>query len=138
MNLTTVAPVKVDLLKDVQILVVDNDLDSGELYTIFLKHFGANVITSSSIEKALEILSWFIPHVLICEIRFLGESVYTLLTKLSVMEADNRNHIPIIVTSTCTTSCINEIPEIELEKYLLKPVDLDKLIFMIHNLVLAK
>ncbi|AFY34811.1 response regulator [Calothrix sp. PCC 7507] len=137
MNSTIAAAFKVDLLKGVQILVVDNDVDSGVLYAIFLKYFGANVMTAGSIKEAVEIMSWFVPHIMICEIRFLGESVYTLLKTLSAMEADNRNHIPIIVTSTCPTSSINEIPEIEVEKYLIKPVDLDKLIFTINNLALA-
>ncbi len=135
MNLTTVASSETEILKGVQILVVDNDVDSGILYTLFLKYFGADVITSDSIKEALGILSQFIPHIIICEIRFLGESIYTLLKKLSDMEADNNNCISIIFTSTCSAGSINEIPEIEVEKYLLKPVDLDKLIVMINKLV---
>jgi len=80
-------------------------------------------------------LTWFVPHILICEIRFLGENVYALLNKLTAMEAVNRNHIPIIVTSTCATGTIEQIPEIEFERYLLKPIDLDKLVVAIKNLV---
>ncbi|WP_413173097.1 response regulator [Anabaena azotica] len=125
------------ILKDLQILVVDNDVDSGVLYTIFLTQFGANVMTSSSIEGALEVLRWFVPNIIICEIRFLGESVYKLFKKLSAMEAVNRNYIPVIVTSTSSTGVISEVPEIELERYLLKPVDLDQLILMITKLFLT-
>ncbi|QSJ18952.1 response regulator [Nostoc sp. UHCC 0702] len=135
MNLTIASPSKVGILKDVQVLVVDNDLNSGVLYSIFLEHFGANVMTAGSIKEALEILTWFVPNILICEIRFLGESVYALLNQLTAKEADNRNHIPIIVTSTCTTGTIEQIPEIEFEGYLLKPIDLDQLVDMIVNLV---
>ncbi len=138
MNPTMTASCKTEILKGVQIIVVDNDVDSGVLYTIFLKHFGANVITTCSIKEALKILTWFVPHILICEIRFLGESVYALLNKLSAMEADNKNHIPILVTSTSVTSTIDQIPEIEFEGYLLKPIDLDKLVVMIDKLVLIR
>lgn len=46
MNLTIASPFKVGILKGVQVLVVDNDLNSGVIYTIFLEHFGANVITT--------------------------------------------------------------------------------------------
>ncbi|MEA5565959.1 MULTISPECIES: response regulator [unclassified Anabaena] len=137
MNLTIAGTSEVEILKGVQILVVDNDLDSGVLYSIFLEDFGANVIASGSIKEALEILSWFVPNMIICEITFLGESIYTLLNKLNAMEADNGNHIPIIVTSTCTRSSITTIPEIEFERYLLKPIDLDQLILIINNLVLS-
>lgn len=120
-----------------QILIVDNDVDSGVLYTIFLTQFGASVMTSSSIKGALEILGWFVPNIIICEIRFLGESVYNLFKKLSAMEAVNRNYIPVIVTSTSSTGVVSEVPEIELERYLLKPVDLDQLILMITKLFLT-
>jgi CheY-like chemotaxis protein len=133
MNLSIASRFKVGILKGVQILVVDNDVNSGVVYTIFLEHFGANVITASSIKEALKILTWFVPHILICEIRFLGESVYTLLNRLTAMEAGNKNHIPIIVTSTCATGTIDQIPEIEFEGYLLKPIDLDKLVVVIEN-----
>lgn len=135
MNLINNSPFKLGMLAGVQTLIVDNDRDSRDLYTFLLKDLSANVITSSSIKEALEILTWYVPHILICEIRFLGESVYTLLSKLTAMEADSKNHIPIIVTSTCTTGTIEQIPDVEFEGYLLKPIDLDKLVFMIENLV---
>lgn len=137
MNLTIASPIKVGILKGVQILVVDNDRDSGVLYTIFLRHFGANVIIANSIQESLKIMTWFVPQIIICEIRFLGESIYTLLNQLTVMEADNRNHIPIIVTSTSPTGTVDQIPEIEFEGYLLKPIDLDKLVVMINSLILT-
>lgn len=134
-NPAIAANLKVGRLQGVQILVVDNDIDSGVLYTIFLTYFGANVITSNSIEEALNILTWFVPDILICEIRFLGESIHALLNKLTIIEANHRNHIPIIITSTSATGTIDQIPEMEFEKYLLKPIDLDKLLVVIENLV---
>jgi DNA-binding NtrC family response regulator len=138
MNLTIASLFKVEILKDVQILVVDNDLDSGVLYTLFLKYFGTNVIATGSIKEALETLTWFVPHIVICEIRCLGESIYTLLNKLTLIEEYNRNCIPIILTSTSATSTIQETLKIEVAGYLLKPIDLDKLVVMIENLVLIR
>ncbi len=135
MNLTNNFPFKVGIFKDVQVLVVDNDLDSGVLYTIFLKHLDANVVTCISVKEALEILGWFVPNIVICEIRFLGESVYTLINRLNAMEADNGNNIPIIVTSTCTTGSLSQIPDVQFEGYLLKPINLEELVFMISNQV---
>ncbi|MGJ5629614.1 response regulator [Nostoc sp. CALU 1950] len=123
----------VGILKGVQVLVVDNDRDSRDLYAFLLKDLSANVITAGSVKEALETLSWFTPNILVCEIRFLGESIYTLLNILSAMEADNGNHIPIIVTSTSTTGTHDQIPDVEFEEYLLKPFDLDKFISIIRN-----
>jgi response regulator RpfG family c-di-GMP phosphodiesterase len=135
MNLTNNSLFKVGTLEGIQVLVVDNDLDSGLLYNIFLKHFGANVIACGSVKEALEKLSWFMPNIVICEIRFLGESVYTLINRLSAMEADNGKHIPIIVTSTCATGSFDQIENVQFEGYLLKPINLEKLNFMISNIV---
>ncbi|WP_144416003.1 hypothetical protein [Calothrix sp. 336/3] len=52
------------------------------------------------------------------------------------MEADNREHIPIILTSTSATSTIQQIFKIEFAGYLLKPIDINKLVVMIEKLVL--
>jgi DNA-binding NtrC family response regulator len=123
------------ILKGVEVLVVDNDRDSRDLYTFLLEDQNANVITAGSVKEALEILSWFTPNILVCEIRFLGESIYTLLNTLSAMEANNGKHIPIIVTSTSTTGTNDQIPDVEFEEYLLKPFDLDKFVSMIRNQV---
>ena len=123
------------ILKGVEVLVVDNDHDCKDLYKFLLEDLSANVITAGSVKEALEILSWFTPNILVCEIRFLGESIYTLLNTLSAMEANNGKHIPIIVTSTCTTGTNDQIPDVEFEEYLLKPFDLDKFVSMIRNQV---
>ncbi len=135
MNLINDFCLTVGILKGVQVLVVDNDRDSRDLYAFLLKDLGANVITAGSVKEALEILSSFTPNILVCEIRFLGESIYTLLNTLSAMEADNGNHIPIIVTSTSSTGTHDQIPDVEFEEYLLKPLDLDKFASMIMNQV---
>ncbi|MBN3962634.1 response regulator [Nostoc sp. NMS8] len=123
------------ILKGVQVLVVDNDRDSRDLYAFLLKDLSANVITAGSVKEALEILSWFTPNILVSEIRFSGESIYTLLNTLNVIKADNGNHIPIIVTSTSTTGTHDQIPDVEFEEYLLKPFDLDQIVSLIQNLV---
>ncbi|MEH2332027.1 response regulator [Nostoc sp.] len=138
MNLINNFCLAVGLLEGVEVLVVDNDRDSRDLYAILLKDLGANVINAGSVKEALEILSWFTPNVIVCEIRFLGESIYTLLNTLSAMEANNGNHIPIIVTSTSTTGTHDQIPDVEFEGYLLKPFHLDKFVSMIVNQVQEK
>jgi DNA-binding NtrC family response regulator len=135
MNLINGFCLAVGILKGVQVLVVDNDRDSRDLYAFLLEDLSANVITAGSVKEALEILSWFTPNIVVCEIRFLGESIYTLLNKLTAMKADNGNHIPIIVTSTSTIGTHDQIPDVEFEEYLLKPCDLDKFVSLIMKQV---
>lgn len=135
MNLINGFCLTAGILKGVQVLVVDNDRDSRELYELLLTDMSANVITAGSVKEALKILSCFTPNIIVTEIRFFGESIYTLLNRLNAMKADNGNHIPIIVTSTSTTGTHDQIPDVEFEEYLLKPFDLEKFVFMIKNLV---
>ncbi|MDZ8139594.1 MAG: response regulator [Nostoc sp. DedQUE04] len=138
MNLINDFCLAVRILKGVQVLVVDNDRDSRDLYAFLLEDLSANVITAGSIEEALETLSWFTPNIIVSEIRFLGESIYTLLNRLDAIELDNGKHIPIIVTSTSTTGTCDQIPDVEFEEYLLKPFDLDEFVSMIVNQVQEK
>lgn len=135
MNLINGFCLAVGILKGVQVLVVDNDRDSRDLYAFLLEDLSANVISTGSVKEALEILSWFTPNIVVCEIRFLGESIHTLLNKLTAMKADNGNHIPIIVTSTSTIGTHDQIPDVEFEEYLLKPCDLDKFVSLIMKQV---
>ncbi|MEH1945765.1 MAG: response regulator [Nostoc sp.] len=135
MNLINDFCLAVGIFKGVQVLVVDNDRDSRDLYAFLLENLSANVITAGSVKEALEILSWFTPNIVVSEIRFLGESIYTLLNTLNAIEVDNGKHIPIIVTSTSTTGTCDQIPDVEFEEYLLKPFDLDEFVSMIVNQV---
>ncbi|MEH1918642.1 response regulator [Nostoc sp.] len=138
MNLINDFCLAVGILKGLQVLVVDNDRDSRDLYAFLLEDLSANVITAGSIKEALETLSWFTPNIIVSEIRFLGESIYTLVNTLNAIELDNGNHIPIIVTSTSTTGTCDQIPDVEFEEYLLKPFDLDEFVSMIVNQVQEK
>lgn len=133
-NLTN-ASASIQVLKGVQILVVDNDNDSGEMYDTLLNHFDAIVTLAISVKNALEILDWLIPNIIICEIRFLGESVYRLFEKLHAIEVGSGNHIPIIVTSTRYISSREQIDDVEFEGYLLKPFDPEELVLTIVNLM---
>lgn len=128
---------RIGILKGVQVLVVDNDRDSQYLYATLLKGCGANVLVAASVEEALDVLGWLLPNILICETRFLGESIGTLTTKLSEMEGRGGNHIPTIAITTWVTGSLAQILDLGFEGYLLKPIDLDQLVFMIRDLVVA-
>jgi CheY-like chemotaxis protein len=118
----------IGILKGVQVLVVDNDRDSRYLYETLLKGCGANVITVASVQEAIDVFAWLLPNILICEMRFLGESVSTLTTKLSDLEARGETHIPAIAITTWITDSLVQILEAGFEGFLLKPIDLDQLV----------
>ncbi len=126
---------KVGILKDVQILIVDNDLDSRDMYTFLLEELGAKVTTTGSIKEALNLLDRLLPDILITETIFLGESIDLLIQKLKDIALTNGISIPMLVTSTCSTRNLPQYLKVEFKAYLQKPINLDDLVSHISNLV---
>lgn len=125
------------MLEEVQILLVDNDRDTRDLYAFLLEDHGAKVTTSQSIQDALDVLDGYIPHLLICEIRFLGESVYPLIQRVRSLALRLGRPIPILVTSTCSPISLAQKLTVEIEAYLLKPIDIDVFIDQVRKLTLT-
>lgn len=122
------------MLERVQILLVDNDRDTRDLYTFLLEDCGAKVTTSKSIQDALGFLDGYIPNLLICEMRFLGESVLPLIQRVRALAFDSGRPIPILVMSTCSPIILAEQLTVKVEAYLLKPIDIDDFVDQVWNL----
>jgi CheY-like chemotaxis protein len=127
------------ILKDVQILVVDNDADSRYLHKIVFEAHGAQVTTIESIADSMALLEYLIPDILICEIRFFNEDVLTLIERIKTVALDQGKVIPIlIVSASCNASFAQNLLAM-VEDYLLKPTDINRLVDEVWNLVrLAK
>jgi len=136
MPLTMNNPVDLEILKNAQILIVDNDRDTQDLYAFLLDSYAAKVTTISSIQGALDFLSKFTPTILICEIRFLGESVYPLLQQIKQIKEDCNRMIPILAVSTCSAMSLADDLRLQIEAYQIKPIDLDQFFDTVWSLVL--
>lgn len=135
MNMVKSNSAKLGILQNVQILIVDNDLDSRDMYTFLLEELGAKVTTTGSIKEALNLLDRLLPDVLITETVFLGESIDRLIQKLKDIALTNGISIPMLVTSTCSTRNVPPYLKVEFKAYLQKPINLDDLVSKIWNLV---
>jgi CheY-like chemotaxis protein len=122
------------MLEDAQILVVDNDRDSRDLYAFLLEDHGAKVTASESIQNALDFLDGYIPNLLICEMRFLGESVLPLIQRVKSLAHSSGRSIPILVTSSCSPISLTQQLAVKVEAYLLKPIDIDGFIDQVWDL----
>jgi response regulator RpfG family c-di-GMP phosphodiesterase len=125
-------------IKGVNILVADNDADSRYLWTLLLEEYGAKVMAFESIKDALASLENFMPDLLICEIRFLGESVTPLIDRVKHISITHERIIPILITSTCSPAnffhFFHDIAVVA-KAYLLKPIDIDDFVDTALNLV---
>jgi CheY-like chemotaxis protein len=115
-------------LKDLQILVVDNDRDNRDFYAFLLESYGAQVTTTASIKGGLALLNKLMPSILICEMRFLGENVYPLIRRVRYLALKSGSTIPILITSTCSIAEFTQQWRLKTEAYLLKPVNLENFI----------
>ncbi len=121
-------------MQDAQILLVDNDRGTRDLYAFLLEDQGARVVASSSIHAALELLDGYVPNVLICEMRFLGENVLPLIQQVRSLACSSGRPIPILVTSTCDPINLAQQLTVNVEAYLLKPIDIDNFVDQVCNL----
>ena len=126
-----------EILQNRQILVVDNNRDSRDLYAFLLENYGANVTKIGSIEGALNFLNGCIPSILICEMRFMGESVEPLIQQVRSLELSSGRKIPILVISTCPLTILVQQLTAKIEAYLIKPIDIDRLVDEVFNLIFA-
>lgn len=136
MSLTQGVLFNPSIFSKMQILTVDNDRDTGALYTALFESYGVTVRTTESIKEALDLLHRFVPDVLVCEARFRGESVYPLIRQVRSTAQNTRKVIPIFVTSTCPTMNLAEHLEVRVEAYKTKPIDLDQFVDTVWNLFL--
>lgn len=118
-------PLNSEVLKDVQILIVDNDRDNRDFYAFLLESYGARVITTDSVKSGLASLNKLMPRILICEIRFLGESVYPLIRRARYLALKSGSTIPILITSTYSIADFTQRWRLKPEGYLLKPVNME-------------
>lgn len=135
MEVCTKKYAQVGILKDVQILVVDNNFDSRYLYTVLLEQLGAKVTMAGSIEQALSLLDCLVPDIMVSEINFKGERVDLLMQRLKYLAIANGKPIPILVTSTCPRKSLSQYVKVRVDAYLLKPIYLDDLVFNIWKLL---
>lgn len=124
------------ICNDVRILTVDNDRDSGALYAALFESYSITVMTTESVKEALSLLNRFVPDILVCEARFLGESVYPLIQRVRSIAEDRHKLIPIFVTSTCPAMNLAEYLEVKVEAYQIKPIDLNQFVTEVGNLIL--
>lgn len=123
------------LYNTANILAVDNDRDSGALYAALFENYDVTVMPTESIKEALNLLNRFVPDVLICEARFLGESISPLIQRVRSLEQDSHKLIPIFMTSTCPAINLTEYLRSKIAAYQIKPIDLDQFMSEVWNLI---
>ncbi len=128
-------------LRDISVLIVDDQPDTLGFLALALQQQGAQVQTASSAEEALQILAENSIDVLISDIAMPGDDGYRLIQKLRAREAEQigRPGIPAIaLTAFARATDAENAIYAGFERHLSKPVDIAKLITAVAGLAKSR
>jgi PAS domain S-box-containing protein len=125
-------PERLDGLK---VLVVDDEVDTRELLRVAIGQCGADVMTASSAQEALEAIEEGRPNLLISDIGMPDEDGYELIRKVRALPAESGGRVPAIaLTAYARTEDRMQALSAGYQMHVPKPVDLAELITVIDNL----
>lgn len=122
-------------LKNLRILVVEDDPDTRELLKTVLHRHGAKVVTVGSAESALTEIGLAQPNVIISDIAMAGENGYDLIRKVRSLEPEAGGHIPAIaLTAYASVADRRRALLAGFQTHLSKPIEPDDLLAVISSL----
>jgi PAS domain S-box-containing protein len=83
-------------LKDVRVLLVDDDGETREVLTLFLNKSGAQVLAAESAAQAVALLEQHTPDVIIADIGMPGEDGYMFINKVRTRSTAKKDQPPAI------------------------------------------
>lgn len=123
------------ILRDIQILVVDDDTDTRDFYTFMLELAGARVTAVESAAEALQALAESEPDILLSDIGMPQTDGYMLMRQVKALQG-NGKQIPAIAL-TAYAGDINQQQALKagFQKHLAKPVEPEELVKVIATLI---
>jgi PAS domain S-box-containing protein len=122
-------------LKDVKVLVVEDNVDTREYVVMALQELGARVTAVSSVQSAMEVLEQINPNVLISDIGLPEADGYELIRKVHDLEAKRGIKIPAIaLTAYAKQEEKLKVLAAGFQIHLPKPADLNELITSVATL----
>ncbi|MBN3908262.1 MAG: response regulator [Nostoc sp. NMS1] len=123
-------------LGGLQILLVDDNTDTRELIAFVLEESGAQVTSVSSVGEALEALIRLRPNILVSDIGMPDEDGYSLIRQVREQEALRGEKILAVALTAYARDEERKLAlEAGFEVHLSKPIEPDKLVKVVANLV---
>ncbi|MER3493927.1 MAG: hypothetical protein C4323_17415 [Mastigocladus sp. ERB_26_2] len=121
-------------LNGLQILLVENEPDTAELFAFVLQEAGAGVIVVTAISEALLALEYMKPNILISSINLPNGNGYSLIQKVRSREEIGRCIPAIAVTSSLRDDEDILILNAGFQTHLTKPIAPDRLVKVVASL----
>jgi CheY-like chemotaxis protein len=124
-----------DYLRDLRVLVVDDEAEARNLLVLMLTSYGAEVRDSASAAEALQILDEWRPDVLVSDIGMPVEDGYELMRKVRAREPERGGLIPALaLTAYARVEDARRALEAGYQTHIPKPVPPDELAAVVANL----
>jgi CheY-like chemotaxis protein len=123
-----------DSLAGVHVLVVDDNPAARELLRTILEYAGALVTLAESAERALRIMDYAVPHVLISDISMPGHDGWWLIEQVRSRQVVQGGRVPAIALTALADDDAGTIGA-GFQAYLRKPVDPWELCRLVGSLV---
>jgi CheY-like chemotaxis protein len=125
-------------LGGLRILVVDDEADARDMLAILLRLYGADVITASSAEAAIEALAQEgpRPNLIVSDIAMPGEDGYSLMRRVRALDPEQGGGIPAIaVTAYSRTEDRVQAMAAGFQMHIPKPVNGSELAHAITSII---
>ncbi|WP_414582455.1 AAA-like domain-containing protein [Scytonema sp. PCC 10023] len=123
-------------LKDVKILIVDDDTDVREFLSFVLQEHGASVTIAASATEALTLMPQSQPNILLSDIAMPEVDGYNLIRQIRAMSPQQGGQIPAIaLTDYAGSTTEHKMLAAGFQKYITKPVMPDELMTLIAELL---
>ncbi len=110
------------------VLVVDDEVEAVNFFSIFLKRLGLNVEKATCGQEALELFNRYKPEWVFLDIKTPDINGLDLLRKMKEIDTGIKS---IMISGRDDNSEQNEARELGASEYLIKPIDLDQ----IHRII---
>ena len=126
-------------LQGLGVLVVDGNVDLGDLLTPLLQPYGVEVQAASSAQQGLEIFMQWQPDVLVSEIALPHEDGYSLIHQLRTNAGDRGKVVlAIAVTDYANEKMLQRALRVGFDLWFTKPLDFDEFIPVLSCLAICQ
>jgi CheY-like chemotaxis protein len=136
--LEQIPPSKLPSVKDLQVLVVDDNNDALFLVKFIFEGCQAEVKTATSVDNAIQIMEQWKPDVLISDLGMPDKDGYSLIRFIRNQEACCGGFLPALaLTSYVDSEYLNTAMDAGFQSVISKPFDPDELVASVAKLALG-
>ncbi len=121
-------------LHGLKLLIVDDEPNAREVFSVMLQELGAEVKTAESASQALATLQEFKPDVLVSDIAMPFEDGYSLIEKVRALKSECAKTPALALTAYASREDIQQTHLAGFQSHVAKPVDAKKLALAIARL----